>query len=83
MSAVTNNPTANRYELALDGALAIADYYRQGNKLTITHVEVPPAMQGKGIASKLMEGVVADAKAHGLTLVPLCPFAVAYLKRNK
>lgn len=79
---VTNNPSASRYELALEGGVAVADYRRHDDRLVITHVGVPPALQNKGIATSLMRGVVEDAKAKGLTIVPVCPFAVAYLKKH-
>ncbi len=79
---VKDNPTARRYELLVDGHLYIADYRREGERLLITHVEVPEALRGQGVAAKLMAGVVDDADARGLTLVPICPYAVAYLKRN-
>jgi len=82
MPNITNNPSASRYELLTDGHLSIADYKREGNRLLITHVEVPEALRGGGIAAQLMAGVVADAKASHLTLVPVCPYAIAYLKKH-
>lgn len=79
---VKNNPEKNRYELTVDGHLAIADYRFEGNKLAITHVEVPEALRGRGVAAQVMAGVVADAAARGLTIVPVCPYAAAYLKKH-
>jgi predicted GNAT family acetyltransferase len=82
MSDVTNNTAQSRYELLTEGHLSIADYHRQENKLIITHVEVPEALRGQGVAAKLMAGVVADAKAKNLAIVPVCPYAVSYLKKH-
>lgn len=79
---VTNNTSQSRYELEVDGHLAIADYRLEGDKLVITHVETPPELRGKGVAGQVMAGVVADAKARGLTIVPVCPYAITYLKRH-
>lgn len=79
---IKNNQAASRYELIVDGAMALADYRMEGTQLVITHVETPVALRGQGIAAKIMAGVVADAKARGLTIVPVCPYAAAYLKRN-
>lgn len=80
--SVTNNTKENRYELDTDGHLSVADYYVSGKILTITHVGVPEALRGRGIAAEVMKGVVADAKERGLTIVPVCSYAAAYLKKN-
>ncbi|MDX1975492.1 MAG: GNAT family N-acetyltransferase [Rickettsiales bacterium] len=79
---VKNNAAAHRYELVTDGHVCVADYEREGNKLIITHVGVPEALRGQGIAAQVMKGVVDDAKSQGLEIVPVCSYAVAYLKRN-
>jgi predicted GNAT family acetyltransferase len=68
--------------MEVDGHLAIADYHMNGNRMEITHVEVPEALRGGGVAAKLMAGVVDDAKARALTIVPICSYAVAYLKKH-
>ncbi len=82
MSDIKNNPTANRYELRTGEHLSVADYQLRGNDLRITHVEVPEALRGKGIAAELMKGVVEDASAKGLNIVPICPYAVTYMQRH-
>ncbi len=79
---VTNNVAESRYELSVEGHLAIADYRLEGNNLVITHVETPPQLRGQGVAAKVMAGVVEDAKTRGLTIVPVCSYAVAYMKRH-
>ena len=80
--AVTNNENASRYELEVDGLLAIADYNLRGGILYVTHVEVPPALRGAGVAATLMAGVVADAKKRGLEINPVCSYAASYLRRH-
>lgn len=80
--AVSNNSNANRYELSLDGQLAFADYRLEGDRLAVTHVETPVELRGRGVAAELMKGIVEDAKKRGLTIVPICPYAQVYLKRN-
>lgn len=80
--SITNNTSQNRYELAAEGSLAIADYRIEDSKLVITRVFVPDELRGKGIAAKVMEGVVADAKARGLAIVPVCSYAATYMQRH-
>lgn len=82
MAEVTDNTEKNRYELLVDGHLSIADYYKKDNVIAITHVEVPPALRGKGVAAQLMAGVVVDANAKKLRISPICPYAVTYLQKN-
>lgn len=56
---VTDNAAMSRYELAVEGGTAFANYRREGTTLVIPYVEAPAALRGKGVARKLMEGVVA------------------------
>jgi predicted GNAT family acetyltransferase len=48
----------------------------------IRHVEAPPRLRGKGTAGRLMEGIMASARAEGLKVVPLCSYAAAWLRRH-
>ena len=82
MGQVVDNAAMSRFELEERGALAFADYRRQGGRLVIPHVEAAPSLRGTGAASRLMEGVVAAAKAEGLGITPLCSYAAAWMKRR-
>lgn len=79
---VTNNPAHSRYELAEAGGTAFANYRRDGDVLTIPYVESPEALRGTGTAGRLMEGVVASARAEKLKIVPICGYAVAWFRRH-
>lgn len=80
---VTDNAAANRFELVEAGEVAFADYVRQPGRLVIPHVESPMALRGAGTAGRLMEGVVAHARAEGLKIVPICSYADAWLRRHR
>ena len=75
--------TGARYELDEQGQTSWADYRRDGQRLYIDHVESPQSLRGTGAAGRLMAGLAADARAKGLRLTPICPYAVAWLKRSK
>lgn len=79
---VTDHKEKSRYELAVGEHVTIADYRIVGTQISITHVFTPPELRGQGVAAKLMEAIVADTKARGLTIVPVCPYAASYLKKN-
>ncbi len=58
------------YETAADGTLVI------------THTIVPPEHAGQGVASFLARGVLDDARARGLQVVPECSFVAGWLQRH-
>lgn len=74
--------TGRAFELHQDGALAYADYRAEDGRLIIPHVEAAHALRGTGAAGRLMEGVVDAARRRGLKIVPLCPYADAWMRRH-
>lgn len=82
MSNVTDNTAASRYELVENDETAYADYRLHPGQLIIDYVFSPPSLRGKGASGRLMEGVVADARAKGLKITPLCGYAAAWIKRH-
>lgn len=71
---VRHDPERGCYELMCDGEAAIAAYRREGDVLSFTHTEVPEALEGQGIATRLVAGALQDVRANGLKIVPLCAF---------
>lgn len=79
---VVDNAAQGRFELEVDGQIAFADYERRGNVVIVPHVEAPVALRGTGASAELMEGVLALLRSRGETLVPVCSWAAAYLRRH-
>src|SRR4051812_20480779 len=80
-------PEHSRYEARLGDELAgWVDYRRMGaaprRRLVAIHTEVPPAFGGRGIGSALVRRVVADARAAGERISPICPLFVAHFERH-
>lgn len=83
MSAgVIDNPAKHRFELAVGGAVAIAEYGIEDGRLVLIHTEVPPELSGQGIGSKLAQGVFEILKARGARVVTRCEFMAAYVARH-
>jgi len=82
-SLITNDTAKSRYELEVEGHIVFADYRLQGNVVSITHVEAPEALRGKGAAGQLMQGIMEKIKAENKKVVPICSYAGAWLERHK
>ena len=72
------------YRAAVDGSDVIGrlTYQRRGSTLVADHTLVPPAIGGKGVAAKLVEALVADARQSGDTIVPQCSYVEAAFRRH-
>ena len=81
-NTVRDNTERHRFELDADGHVAFSNYRREGDILTIMHTEVPAALNGRGIGSALIRGVLDTARAQWLRVNPLCPFAAAYIGKH-
>ena len=76
-------PSKGRYVLRLDGHEAELTYSRAGEgTIIIDHTGVPDGLRGRGAGRTLVARAVADARAEGRRVVPLCPFARALIART-
>jgi uncharacterized protein len=66
----------------VDGHRAIAAYQLEEGKIVFTHTIVPKAIEGRGVASKLIKAALDSSRDRGLRVVPLCPFVKAYIERH-
>ncbi len=80
--AVRNNIAESRYELTIDGQTAFAAYALRDNLVTFTHTIVPKPLEGKGVASGLINGALADVRTSGRKILPLCSFVARYIERH-
>ncbi|MEZ5744283.1 MAG: GNAT family N-acetyltransferase [Sphingomonadaceae bacterium] len=46
------------------------------------HTLVPPPIGGRGIAAKLVEALVADAREQGFKVKPVCSYVVDKFDKN-
>ena len=60
--------------LVADGNVAAAYYDLRPGVITFTHTEVPPALEGRGIGSRLARGALEAVRARGLKVVAECTF---------
>lgn len=82
---IQREETANRgrYWVELEGHLAEMTYSRLSDaKIMIDHTVVPLAFRGSGLARKLVERGVLDARAEGRKIIPLCSYVQAQIAKT-
>ncbi|MGF1428106.1 GNAT family N-acetyltransferase [Kitasatospora sp. LaBMicrA B282] len=80
---VRDNPSAHRFEAAVDGAGAgFAEYLRTDRLVVYPHTDVDPAFEGRGVGGALARAALDDARARGLPVLATCPFISAWMVRH-
>ena len=79
---VTHHADRHRFELEVDGAVAEIEYRLRADRLVILHTRVPEELGGRGLGGVLVQAAVDHSAAEGLTLVPECPYARAWLEKH-
>ncbi|MFC7844375.1 GNAT family N-acetyltransferase [Streptomyces sp. NPDC001046] len=73
-----------RYEIHVDGRRAGLTAYRdRGEQRVFFHTEIDDAFAGRGLASELVGRALADVRASGKRIVPVCPYVAKYLKKHE
>ena len=79
---VHDNPEQQRFEMDTPGGPAFARYRRDGATLMILHTEVPRALEGRGLGSQLVQGMLDLVRSRGEKVVPLCGFVRRFIALN-
>lgn len=80
----TINQGRRRFELETDGHIAFIDYrLSDDNVMSLTHTEVPAALGGKGLGSRIVEQALQYIKDNQYKLVPLCPFVAKFVRTHR
>ena len=80
-----DGPTRGRYVGRVAGVDAEAEltYSRSSPPLIIAdHTGVPDAFRGQGVGLKLVEQMIADARAQGFKIFALCPYVKAQSQKH-
>ncbi len=79
---IHHDPARSCFECAVEGLRCVIDYRLIGSTMHIEHTEVPPALEGRGIAAALVRFALAHARKHGLKVNPLCSYVRVYMQRH-
>ena len=79
-SQFTKDTTASggSFSYSKDGDTAMLSWSTTSPTLVIAaSTSVPDSMRGQGVGEALLSAFIADAKANGYKIMPLCPFVKA------
>ena len=80
---IVDAPGRQRYEARLgDDVVGFVEYRSVRGRRILFHTEVDPSVEGRGIGSRLVTGVLDDIRAQGIWITVKCPFVAAFLERH-
>jgi predicted GNAT family acetyltransferase len=78
-----DRPTGGVYQVTIEGHTAQMAFSRAGERLIIIdHTDVPEALRGRRVGNMLLERAIADMRATGGKIFPLCPFAASQFRKH-
>lgn len=78
-----HHDTANqRFTVEVDGHIGYAAYQLNNAAMTVTSTQVPPPIEGQGVAGRITQVALEYAREHGYNVIPQCPYTAAYIKRH-
>ena len=79
---IENNESTHRWEARVGEYVAFSSYRINEDTIHFIKTRVPQELEGQGIASRLVKAALDDARAHHLTVVPICRFVTSYIRRH-
>ena len=80
--SIVDNTARGRFEYPVEGRTAFVNYRRANGVVTLTHAEVPPELEGRGVGSHLVRGTLDLIREQGEKVIPACSFVAAFVRRN-
>ncbi|QRY64255.1 N-acetyltransferase [Gordonia sp. PDNC005] len=81
--AVVRNDDQGRYDISVDGELAgFTQFVDRGEQRIFPHTELDEKFSGRGLSSILVHDALADTRAAGLRVVPVCPLVAKYVSKH-
>ena len=81
-NSIRHNMDLGRFELLMEGNMAVLDYRMDDSVIIFTHTGVPAELEGRGIGSQLVRAGLDFARVNMLRVVPACWFVAGYIERH-
>ena len=79
---VVDNAAAGRFELALPGGIAFIAYRHADGVVSLDHAEVPAALGGQGLGTRLVRETLELIRSRGESIVPVCGYVRSFVARH-
>lgn len=66
----------------IEGEAELTFTWRGPNLLSADHTGAPENLRGTGAAFALVERLIADARAEGFRIIPICPYVQAQYRKH-
>jgi uncharacterized protein len=79
---IEHNKNQQRFEARIEDLVSVIDYVLDNKRLSLTHVIVPKALEGQGIAGELTQTALDWARSENYRVIPVCPYVKTWLQRH-
>jgi hypothetical protein len=79
---IEHDAQRGRFHATVQGQLCVCDYRLRDGVMFMTHTEVAPVLEGRGIAAMLVRAALDHAAANKLKVRPLCSYVLSYMRRH-
>jgi len=79
---VKHNEAVHRFEAEIHGLKAVVVYKIIPGRMLIQHTEVPPVLEGRGLAARLTRVALEFARSKGLQVVPACSYTSSFMAKH-
>lgn len=66
----------------IDAEAEITFTHRGPNLISADHTGAPEEMKGTGVAAAMVDYLIADARANGFKIIPICPYVRARYEKH-
>lgn len=66
----------------IDAEAELTYTHRDPGLISADHTGAPEALRGTGAAAALVDALIADARANGVRIIPLCPYVRARYEKH-
>jgi len=80
---IKDNEFLRQFELHGEGGKARIEYSLQERKIFLTKYEMPEEMEEAGLKDIFIKAVFEEVKDRGISLMPTCPEAVSFMRKNR
>lgn len=82
MSNITHDVKNQKFFVIIDGLESYLGYVKTNDTLNLVHTFVPSVLRGKGIAAKLVEAALQNARKNAYKIIPSCSYVSNYIEQH-